>query len=50
MLIAVAELKWYKSSGNDQISADLIEAEGGTLLSEVHKLFHSIFKEELLDQ
>jgi hypothetical protein len=37
--IAIAKLKRYKSSGSDQIPAELIQAGGETLRSEIHKLF-----------
>jgi hypothetical protein len=36
--VAVEKLKRYKSPGFDQIPAELIRAEGETLLSEGHKL------------
>jgi hypothetical protein len=36
--IAIAELKKYKSSGSNQIAAELIQAGGETLQSEIHKL------------
>jgi hypothetical protein len=49
--IAVAKLKKYKSLGSDQIPAELIQAEGGILLSAIHKLINSVWnKEELPDQ
>jgi hypothetical protein len=48
---AVAKLKMYKSPGSDQIPAELIQAEGETLWSEIHKLINSLWnKEELHDQ
>jgi hypothetical protein len=41
----------YKSPGSDQIPEELTQAGGKTLLSEIHKLFHSIMnKRELPDQ
>jgi hypothetical protein len=41
----------YKLLGIDQILAKLIQAEGETLCSEVHKVINSIQnKEELLEQ
>jgi hypothetical protein len=44
-------LKKYKSPGNDQIQAELIQAGGETLESEIHKLINSILnKEELPGQ
>jgi hypothetical protein len=40
-----------KSPGSDQILAELIQAEGETLQSEIHKLFNYLWnKEELPDQ
>jgi hypothetical protein len=44
--IAIAELKKYKSPGIDQILAELIWAEGETLVSVIHKLINSIWNEE----
>jgi hypothetical protein len=44
-------LKKYKSPGSDQIPAELIQAGGEILLSEMHKLITSVWnKEELPDQ
>jgi hypothetical protein len=44
-------LKKYKSPGSDQIQAELIEAGGETLQSEIHKLINcNRSKEELPDQ
>jgi hypothetical protein len=49
--IAIAKLIKYKSPGIDQIPAELIQARGEILLSEIHKLIKCIWnKEELLDQ
>jgi hypothetical protein len=49
--IVIAELKKYKSPGSDQIPAELIQAGGEILLSEIHKLMNSVWnKEELPDQ
>jgi hypothetical protein len=40
----------YKSPGNDQIPAEMIQAGAETLLSDIHKFNHSIWnKDELLD-
>jgi hypothetical protein len=48
---AIATLKKYKSPGSDQIPAELIQAGGQILLSEIHKLINSVWnKEELPDQ
>jgi hypothetical protein len=49
--IAIAKLKRYKSPGSDQIPAELIQAGGEILLSEIHRLINSVWnKEELPDQ
>jgi sorting nexin-29 len=49
--IAIAKLKKYKSPGNDQIPAELIQAGGEILLSAIHKLINSVWnQEELPDQ
>jgi hypothetical protein len=48
---AVGKLKRYKSPGVDQIPAELIQAGGDTLHSEIHKLIKLIWnKEELPHQ
>jgi hypothetical protein len=49
--IAIAKLKKYKSPGSDQIPAELIQAGGKILPSEIHKLINSVWnKEKLPDQ
>jgi hypothetical protein len=49
--IAIAKLKRYKSQGSDQTPAELIQAGGETLWSEIQKHINSIRnKEELPDQ
>jgi hypothetical protein len=49
--IAYAKLKRYKSPGNDEILAELIQAGGEILWSEIHKLINFIWnKEELPEQ
>jgi hypothetical protein len=49
--IAVPKLKRCKSPGSDLIPAELLQAGGEILLSEIHKLINSIWnKEELPDQ
>jgi hypothetical protein len=49
--IAIAQLKRYKSPGSDQIPAELIQAEGERLCSNIHKLINSVWnKEELPDE
>jgi hypothetical protein len=48
---AIGKLKRYKSPGVDQIPAELIQAGGGKLSSEIHKLIKLIWnKEELPHQ
>jgi hypothetical protein len=41
--IVIAKFKKYKSPGSDQIPAELIQAGGETLRSEIHKLINSIW-------
>jgi hypothetical protein len=49
--IAITKLKQYESPGSDQITAELIQAGGETLQSEIHKLIIPIWsKKELPDQ
>jgi hypothetical protein len=40
--VAIGKLKRYKSPGADQIPAELIQAGGETLHSEIHKLIKLI--------
>jgi hypothetical protein len=40
--IAIAKLKKYKSPSSDQIPAELIQARGEILLSEIDKLINSV--------
>jgi hypothetical protein len=40
--VAAATFKNYKPLGSDQILADVIQAGGGTLWFEIHKLVNSI--------
>jgi hypothetical protein len=48
---AIVNLKRYKSSGSEQILAELIQAGGEKIWSEIHKLINSIWnEEELSDQ
>jgi hypothetical protein len=46
--VAVGKLKRYKSPGVDQIPAELIQAGGETLHSEILKLIKLIWKKEEL--
>jgi hypothetical protein len=49
--IAIEKLRSYKSPGSDQIPAELFQARGNTLRSEIHKLINCIWnKEELPEQ
>jgi hypothetical protein len=49
--IAIGRLKRYKSPGTDQILAEMIQAGGNTLRSEIHKVINCIWnKEELPEQ
>jgi hypothetical protein len=49
--VAIRKMKRYKAPGSDQIPAELIEAGGETLHSEIHKLIMLIWnKEELPHQ
>jgi hypothetical protein len=48
--IAIEKLKRYKSPDIDQILAELIQAGGNTLHSEIHKLIHCICNKEKLPQ
>jgi hypothetical protein len=41
-------LKWSKSPGSDEILAELIQAGGETLWSEINKLITSIWSKEEL--
>jgi hypothetical protein len=43
---AIRKLKRYKAPGSDQIPAELIQAGGETLHSEVHKLIMLIWNKE----
>jgi hypothetical protein len=48
--VAIGKLKRYKSPGADQIPAELIQAGGETLHSEIHKLIKLIWNKELPHQ
>jgi hypothetical protein len=41
-------LKKYKSPCSEQITAELIQAGGETLLSAIHNIIHSIWNKEKL--
>jgi hypothetical protein len=47
---AIGKLKSYKSTGTEQITAELIKARGETLSSQIHKLIFSIWNMEKLPQ
>jgi len=42
----IEKLKRYKSPGTDQILAEMIQAGGNTLHSEIYKLINSIWNKE----
>jgi hypothetical protein len=44
--IAIAKLKRYNSPGSDQTPAELIQAGGEKLRSEIYKLINSIWNKE----
>jgi hypothetical protein len=46
--VGIGKLEWYKSPGVDQIPAELIQAGGETLRSEIHKLIKLISNKEEL--
>jgi hypothetical protein len=48
--ITIEKLKRYKSTGIDHIPAEMIQAGGNILRSEIHKLINSIFNKEELPQ
>jgi hypothetical protein len=48
--VAIGKLKRYKSPGVDQIPAELIQAGGETLRSEIRKLIKLIWNKEELPQ
>jgi hypothetical protein len=46
--VAIRKMKRYKAPGSNQIPAELIQAGGETLHSEIHKLIMLIWNEEEL--
>jgi hypothetical protein len=46
--VAIRKMKRYKAPGSDQIPAELIQAAGKTLHSEIHKLIMLIRNKEKL--
>jgi hypothetical protein len=48
--IAIAKMKGYKSPGSDQILAELVQAGGETLQSDIHKLINSVWNKEVLPE
>jgi hypothetical protein len=48
--IAIAKLKMYKSPGSDEIPAELVQAGGEILRSNIHTLINSIWNEEKLPE
>jgi len=48
--LAIDKLKSHKSSGIDQIPAELIKPGGRIICLEIHKLIHSIWKKEKLPE
>jgi hypothetical protein len=46
--VSIGKLKNYKSSGADHIPAEIIQAGGKTLRSEIHKLMKLIWNKEEL--
>jgi hypothetical protein len=48
--LAIGKLKSHKSSGIDQIPAEMIKAVGRTICLEIHKFITSIWKMEKLSE
>jgi len=46
--MAIEKLKRHKSSGSDQIPAEIITTGGRTISSDIHKPINSIWNEEEL--
>ena len=50
VVLAIEKLKNHKSPGIAQIPAEMINTEGRTIRSEIHKLIHSIWNGEELPE
>ena len=48
--LAIGKLESHKSTGVDEIPAELFKAGGGTIFREIHKLITSIWKKEELPE
>ena len=48
--MAIEKLKRHKSPGNDKIRAEMIQAGGRAIRSEIHKLINSIWNKEELSE
>jgi hypothetical protein len=48
--LAIEKLKSHKSPGIDQIPAEFIQAGGGTIRYDIHKLIISIWNKEKLPE
>jgi hypothetical protein len=48
--IDIGKLRRYKSPGTDQIPAELTQAGGNTLRSEIHKLINCVWNKEKLPE
>ena len=48
--LAIEKLKCHKSTGNDQIPAELIKAGGRTIRGEIHKCIISIWNKKELPE
>ena len=50
LAVATVKLKRHKSPGTDQIPAELINAGGRKIRSDIHKLIYSIWNKEELPE
>jgi len=48
--MVIEKLKRHKSPGTDKIPAEMIQAGGRTIRSEIHKLINSIWNKEELSE